>query len=375
MASIREHHGAWQVRYRDPNGRMRSRSFRLKTEAGRFARAVETDVDRGDWQDPVLARAVFERYALDWLASASHLKPKTVAGYRSLLRTRILPTFGAMSLGKITPQQVRSWAAALDAGGLSSSRQRQAVQLLREVLGAAVESGHLRRSPVVGVKVRPTPKREIRVLEPETVDVLARTIRGPGYEALVNVMSYGGLRWGEVVALQRADVDPLRSRLRVERSVAEVGGRLYAGPTKTYARRYARVPRWVSEMLAEHLARSVAPGAEALVFTSPEGTTLRHGNFLRRAWMPASAAAGIPEARPHDLRHTCASLLIRRGASVRAVAEQLGHSSPVVTLSIYAHVFEGDLDRLFDGFDADRPSTDVAQAWPKGQIGGSRAGG
>ncbi len=231
-------------------------------------------------------------------------------------------------------------------------------------MAAAVASGHVRRSPVVGVKVRPAPRREVRVLEPEEVDTLAAAI-APPYGVLVYVLAYGGLRIGEAAALRRSDVDPLRSRVRVERSAAEVGGRIIEGPTKTYARRYARLPRFVSELLAEHLARRVADGADALVFEAPEGGPLRHGNFRARTWAPAAAAAGLPNARPHDCRHTCASFLIRQGASVRAVAEQLGHSSPVVTLNVYSHLYAGDLDRLYDGLDATRGRLDVAQAWPK----------
>ena len=78
----------------------------------------------------------------------------------------------------------------------------------------------------------------------------------------------------------------------------------------------------------------------------------RGPNFRRRVWAPALKAAGLPSGlRLHDLRHTAASLLIREGAGVMSVSKQLGHSTPTVTLNVYSHLFEDDLDRLFAGLD------------------------
>jgi integrase len=105
-------------------------------------------------------------------------------------------------------------------------------------------------------------------------------------------------------------------------------------------------------MVAVHLRDSVADDPDALVFTSGIGTPLRNSNFGRRVWHPALEAAGISaEVRVHDLRHSCASLLIRQGASIKAVQQQLGHSTPMVTLNVYAHLFNDDLDRLYEGLD------------------------
>lgn len=196
----------------------------------------------------------------------------------------------------------------------------------------------------------------------------------PPYDLLVLVLGYGGLRIGEASALRRSDVAPLRSRLRVERSMSEVGGVIHVGSTKTYARRYARLPRFVSERLAEHLARHVDPGPDSLVFEGPSRGPIRHGNFRARIWTPAAIRAGLPDVKPHDLRHSCASFLIRRGASVRAVAEQLGHSTPMVTLNTYAHVFEGDLDRLYDGVDVQTAKRNVDQLWTSARTTTGREG-
>ena len=135
-------------------------------------------------------------------------------------------------------------------------------------------------------------------------------------------------------------------------SLAEISGRFEFGEPKTYARRWVRLPRFVSEMLALHL-ESVPADPDALVFTAGRRTPLRNSNFRRRVWQPALEAARLPNTiRLHDARHTCASLRIRQGASVKAVQQQLGHSAPMVTLNVYAHLFEDDLERLYERLDA-----------------------
>lgn len=189
------------------------------------------------------------------------------------------------------------------------------------------------------------------ILTPAQVRTLAEAMPAL-YRALVFVLAYGGLRWGEACALRRGRCDIGRMRLEIVESLSEVNGKVVFGPTKTYSRRDARIPAFVAALLDEHLQQFTGPAANALVFTSSHGEALRGPNFRRRVWAPALREAGLPaKLRLHDLRHTCASLLVSRGASVKAVASQLGHSTPTVTLNVYAHLFADDLDRLYDALD------------------------
>jgi hypothetical protein len=113
------------------------------------------------------------------------------------------------------------------------------------------------------------------------------------------------------------------------------------------------IPGFLREMLAAHLARNVARDPDSLVFTNAEGGPLRNSNFRSRVWRPALAAAGLPEdLRIHDLRHTCAALLIAQGAHPKAIQAQLGHSSIQVTLDRYGHLFPDDMDGLATQLDA-----------------------
>jgi integrase len=75
-----------------------------------------------------------------------------------------------------------------------------------------------------------------------------------------------------------------------------------------------------------------------LVFPSKAGTPLDHGHLLTRNFWPAIEKAKVPKIRFHDLRHTYASLLIEQGENIKYVQNQLGHSSPMLTLTVYAHL-------------------------------------
>jgi integrase len=125
-----------------------------------------------------------------------------------------------------------------------------------------------------------------------------------------------------------------------------------SSPTKTEKDRPIGLPRFLRDRVAEHLT-SVDGGDDALVFTSPEGAPLRLPNWRRSIWYPALEAAGLPRAvRVHDLRHTCASLLIAQGAHPKAIQEHLGHSSIQVTLDRYGHLFNDVRERMAEGLDA-----------------------
>ena len=93
--------GTYEARYRDPLGRQRSRSFKRKTDATMFLAGVKAAMGRGEWSDPTLGRTTYEAWASRWMTTNTHLRPKTVAGYESLLRSLVLPEFGGMRLARI----------------------------------------------------------------------------------------------------------------------------------------------------------------------------------------------------------------------------------------------------------------------------------
>jgi integrase len=122
--------------------------------------------------------------------------------------------------------------------------------------------------------------------------------------------------------------------------MTEVSGRALFGSTKTHAHRSVSVPRFLRDDLAQQLA---GKAADDMVFTSPAGSVLRIGNWRRQCFDRAARDAGL-NLTPHELRHTAASLAIASGASIKSVQRMLGHKSAVLTLDLYGHLYEDDLD-------------------------------
>ncbi len=245
--------------------------------------------------------------------------------------------------------------------GLSPSRIRQAHQALSAPLKAAVKNRHLASNPAEGASLPRIRPKEQLFLTAAQLDDLAQTIAEP-YGVFVYLLGYGGLRWGEAAALRRKRIDVLRARIEVVESVAEVGGKLIYGPTKTYRSRTITLPRSLRDMLNTHLIEHVAASPDSLVFTAngrmyktkmvKPGTPLRHSNFTKRIWNPAIETAGVPPGlRIHDLRHTAAALMIAAGAHPQHIKRHLGHSSITVTMDQYGHLFPSEADAIAERLD------------------------
>jgi integrase len=170
-------------------------------------------------------------------------------------------------------------------------------------------------------------RKEAMYLSAEQVSALAEAARP--HELAIVTLAFTGLRFGELAALKVRRFDPVRRRLNVLESVTEVGSRLVWTTPKTHQARSVPVSVQIAEML-EHRCDGKQP--DELIFTSPLGKTLRLNNWRKNVFDPAVKAAGLEGLRPHDLRHTAASLAIQSGANVKVVQQMLGHASVAMTL-------------------------------------------
>ena len=347
-ARIRKHREKYQVLYRDPATR-RERSagvYARKADAARKQREIEHQLDTGTWIDPSLGRTPISDWSLEWLGSRSHLKPKTMEGYESLLRSRILPEFGSRSLQEIRPIDIEVWVRRMSEDGLSPSRIGQAVSVLSQVMDAAVRNMMIARNPAAMVRKPRKIAREMQFLNASQVGNLAGAVPDR-YVALIYTLAYGGIRAGEAVALRRRRINLLRNEFVVAESATEVHGQLVFGETKNRITRTITIPRFLREMYEDHLTLYADPAGESLVFTSTDGEPLRLSNFRNRVWRSALREAQLPEnLRIHDLRHTAASLLISQGVHPRFVQEHLGHSSIAITMDRYGHLYPEDRIRV-----------------------------
>lgn len=336
--------GGWEIRYRDANRRTRRRTFRTKQAALDFHAAVRTDLNRGDWIDPALARTPFSGVAERWYRTTEGRKPKTRAGYRSILDFHLLPAFGPVAVSRIDPSGIRTLLAGT---GVTVGTQRNILRVLSPILALAVDDNMIRTNPVSRVKLRNDSNdagKEMPILTEPQVALLAEEV-GLTYRVMVYAAAFTGLRAGELEALRVRDLDLMRCRITVREALSEVNGVLHFVRPKNGKQRVAAVPRSLADML---MAQTAGKDAADLVFPGPQGGPLRHGNFMGRHFRPAVERAlpkELHRVRFHDLRHTCASILIAQGAHPLVVSRQLGHSSISITMDRYGHCSRRSMTR------------------------------
>jgi integrase len=345
--------GQWQARYRGPDGIMRpaDRTFRDKTAAEVWLIRKEAEILNGDWLDPDAGRIPFGEYAQAWIEERPGLRPKSIQLYRYLLRRHLSPGLGNKSLADIREPQVRHWRKGLLDAGTSEITVAKAYRLLKAIMNTAVDDGLIRRNPcrIKGASEETSPERP--VLSVTQVYTLAEVI-DPRYRALVLLAAFGSLRWGELAALRRSDIDLTNRTIRVERQLTEATGQgLTVGPPKSAAgRRTVPLLSMIVTDLAAHLDEHAQDGDDGLMFTSPEGTPLRHGNFTRRVWLPAVGKAGLPGVHFHDLRHAGNHYTATAGANLRELMERMGHSTSRAAM-IYLHSTDPRQRALADAVD------------------------
>lgn len=344
MASIdKRENGTWRARWREyPGGPQRTKAFNRKVDAQRHLVSVQHDLMRGTYVEPAKAKVTLGDYAGVWLERMRPTwRPATGDVVESSLRRHVLPVLGQRPLTALRRADVEAWAASL---ALAPTTVATVRQHLGQVLTAAVDDGLIPRNPALGARL---PRRGDERPEPvalERAEAIAAAL--PLWARVLVPLGLGvGLRQGEACGLTVDRVDFLRRMLRVTHQlVTPARGAPALQPPKTLSSaRSVPLADVVLEALSAHLAAHGA-GELGLVVHQPDGRPLAR-NRMGDVWRAATKAAGCPGVRYHDLRHTFASTLLSQGVSIKAVADWLGHASPTVTLSTYAHLMPVDDDR------------------------------
>ena len=361
--------GRWQARYWDAAGERigAPTTFATKADAQRWLSATETDIARGDWQDPRLGDLPFADWAERWLTiKEPRLRESTIDLYRYLLRRHVIPRFGTTPVGRITKVDVQSWLAELHRTDLSPNSVAKAYRVLKGAMDGAVDAGLIARSPCTIRGASTESEDEIQIATPEQVANIAAAV-GPRWEAMVYCAAYSGLRWGELAGLRRCDIDFEHDTINVSRKLGEVNGHLSFGPPKSAAgKRTVGIPSFVARSLAVHVDLYALAGDEGLVFPSSDGQPMRRSNFRRRVWEPAVKQAGAEGLRFHDLRHTAATLAAASGTTLKALMARIGHASARAALR-YQHVMDGqdtEIVRYLERFGEDPPVPSIAHDEP-----------
>ena len=328
----------------------------------------------------------------------TRVRPRTLATYTAAIERHIVPQIGRVPLSKLTPQNVQTWLRVLEDAGVSANRRRYARVVLRMGLNTAMRWHLVTRNVATLVDPPRVVGREIQPLTPEQARTFLKATEGHPLEAFFTVALACGLRLGEALGLRWTDVNLESGTVKVERAVQRFGGdaakrrpllaerkRLLAqlrreegqppltseeliaarrrllelrkelGAVKTSiqvvepksarSKRTVALPATAIRALNRHRVRQLEARMAAgqrwrdlgFVFTTPNGTTLDPRN-VTRAFKAVLASHNLPAIRIHDLRHSCATLMLAQGVSARVVMETLGHSQISLTLNTYSHV-------------------------------------
>jgi integrase len=279
-------------------------------------------------------------------------KGRTVNLYERDCKRFIKPRLGNVKLVKLSPLQIERMQSEIRKDA-SADAARRARDTLSRALRQAVRWRLIPNNPAEGVEPLKVERAEMSVWEPDEVRRFLETARQDDLYALFYLALTTGMRQGELLALRWSDItlSGPRASVTVRASVTTEDGAVKIGATKTLkSQRRLSLAADQVDVLSAHMlivdeARAKAKKHDLwtehhLVFPSSVGTVLRANNLTRRHWLPLRAAAGVPEIRFHDLRHTYASMAIRAGMDVRLLADRLGHRDPAFTLRQYVHVFE-----------------------------------
>jgi integrase len=275
------------------------------------------------------------------------VRTSTYERHEEIVRLHIKPSLGRVGLKKLTPAHVRGlYSEKLDSG-LAPATVRRIHSTLHKALSQAVSDGIVPRNAADVKAPRPAPE-EIR--PPSEVEARAfldaARQSGERFEALYVLAITTGMRRGELLGLRWDDADLELGTLRVGRALVREGGRHTLGETKTRRgrRQINLTPRTVNafkahrkRQLEEKMKLAGLYKDHGLIFASRVGTPVNPENLVKRSFKPLLEKADLPEIRFHDLRHTCATLLLGRGVHPKLVQELLGHATIAMTLDTYSH--------------------------------------
>jgi integrase len=247
----------------------------------------------------------------------------------------------------LTPAHVRGLYRKKLEVGLSPRTVQYVHVTLHKALKQAVRDGLVPRNSTESVRPPQVRREEICPLTPEQVKTLFEAAEGDRLEALYVLAVTTGLRQGELLGLKWDDVDMDAGTLSVRRTLTTAkGGPVLSTPKTKGSRRTVKLSQMALEALRNHLARQLeeidSVGSlwceNGLIFASEVGEPLGRQYVTARRFKPLLERAGLPEILFHDLRHTCATLLLSKNVNPKIVSEMLGHATIAITLDTYSHV-------------------------------------
>ena len=319
------------------------------------------EIHANDFIEP--SGLLFSDFVDKWVEkyARGQVKPGTLADYELFFRVHLLPSFGSTCLKDMKAEDIHGFKSAKLAEDLSAQTVKHLLRLLRQVLQHAVEWNYLRENPALSVKYPTIAKREMDCLKPDEVHALLRALPGKD-QIFFYIAITTGLRMGELLAMKWSNISWNDGRYFVRENLARAKGSFKGGlttPKTTLSAQSVDLTPYCISLLKKHERLQAEEKLTAghgyvdqdLIFATSTGTPLDPRNVVRRRFHTGLKAAGLRHIRFHDLRHTCASLLINQGVTPKYIQRQLRHSSIDTTFDRYGHLFPETSRKAVEGLD------------------------
>lgn len=366
MKGGKEHY-YYAFEVKDKNGKrktIKKRGFKTKSEARAAEREARVAWEKGTYIEP--NKMTYGEYVTNWLANRNNISEQTRATNEGHLRNHILPVLGHIPLQKVGPEHIEELIRSLKDKGLASGTIKKIYNLVQTSFRAALKREYIARNPFDYLDDGDKPKVEKKKIDywtkEEVKQFLSSFEEGDRYRIIFVLAIYTGMRRGEILGLRWKDINFETGQISISQILAFKGKLKDGAKTSAGNRSIAMSPYVMSELKKHRLIierekrwrinQNEEYEDNDLVVCQPNGKPMSWSNF-HKFWQRRLIKSGVRPIRFHDLRHTCATLLLSAGVHPKVVQELLGHSSIKVTLDLYSHVMPNlqseavkELDRM-----------------------------
>lgn len=335
---------------RGPDGKRKRKKLYAKTTAELLEKRRDLDRTTKNGLALTLDTLTVAQLLTTWLEDGVKIKNRVhtyESSYEPIVRLHLIPWIGKYKVKRLTAGQGQAMINALHAEGYAPNTLRNIRAVLRKALNQAKKWYNLDKNIANDIDIpaaNTRPKRHM--LNQEQAQRFLDAVAGHRLEPLFWTAILMGLRLGELIGLRISDLNLDAGNMRVVVQIQRIEGRLQETPTKGSTDTELAIPSILIPIIEAQLARLTEERTwtrwqeHGRLFPSERGTPMEHSNVWR-VFKAMLKKADLPDdIRIHDLRHTCASLMISRGVHLSVIKERLRHSQISVTADIYGHVFE-----------------------------------
>ena len=349
---------AWQITIEMPNDPItgeRVRKYKTvkgtKKEAEHIMHEMISEIEKGCY---VAKKNITVQEWIDtWMEvyAIPNTSPTTLSGYEGMIRRYITPLLGQVKVQDLTALTIQAWVnririSPVSGKELAPATVKHTYHVLKGALDKAVLSGVIHRTPCVGITLPKGRSKPPVVYDEVEMKRLIHAAKGTEMELVIDLELCMGMRRGELLGLQWDDIDWKNRQIHIRRSRVVVKGKSIIKEPKTAAgRRTIDIPDLLLQKLHKHKVACIENKLRLgrryedtdFIIVHPDGKPI-YPEYISQLFTKLQERAGLPKCRFHDLRHLCASIMLKQGVNVKVAQKRLGHADISTTLNIYTHV-------------------------------------